>query len=182
MRVQLDVEGLSQYDNSIKSHYKPSACGPVTALTILRFWLQKDYEYDVNQLYRLLGGTRIGLFTWRLKKNLRKLLGPTWEINTCSLEDAKAELREGRPVACKFDRYFTFHWLRSYEFSYHWVPLIGYEENENGLTLLIHDNGGRNRESRIRYVSYKKNKAILTFVKIVPLSNTITDKEGFKDG
>jgi len=176
MRVQLNVEGLSQYDRSIKSHYQASACGPVTAFTILRFWLPKEHEYDANQLYRLLGGTRIGLFTWSLKKNLRKLLGPKWEINTCSLEEAKEELLNGRPVACKFDRYFSFHWLRSYEFSYHWVPLIGYEENENDFTLIIHDNGGRNRESRIRHVSYKKNKDILTFVKIVPLSTLKTDE------
>jgi len=173
MRVQLDVKGYSQYDNSIKSLYQPSACGPVTALTILMYWMPTSCTYDVNHLYRLLGSTRIGLFTWRLKKNLRKILGQAWEVNTCTLEQAKKELLAGRPVACKFDRYFTLHWLGSYEFAYHWVPLIGFEENENGLTLILHDNGGRNRESRIREVSYEKNQDILTFVSIKPHSKLI---------
>ncbi|WP_075619784.1 C39 family peptidase [Paenisporosarcina indica] len=173
MRVQLKVKGLSQYDESIKTHYQNSACGPVTALTILRYWMPNSSTYDVNQLYRLLQTTRIGLFTWRLKHNLGKLLGSSWEINTCSLEEAKSELIEGRPVACKFDRYFTFHWFGTYEFAYHWVPMIGFEENENDLTLILHDNGGRNRESRIRHVSYKQNQDILTFVKMYPYSKMI---------
>jgi hypothetical protein len=170
MRTQLNVKGLSQYDNSIKTHYQPSACGPVTTLTILRYWMPNACHYETNQLYRLLGSTRIGLFTWLLIRNLRKILGPAWEVNTCTIDEAKFELLEGRPVACKFDRYFSFHWFGTYEFAYHWVPLIGFEEHENGLTLILHDNGGRNRESRIRKVSYEKNQEILTFVKIVPHS------------
>jgi len=173
MRVQLNVKGLSQYDESIKAHYQPSACGAVTALTILRYWMPNSSPYDANQLYRLLKTTRIGLFTWRLKNNLRKLLGSSWEIDICSIDEAKSELFEGRPVACKFDRYFSFHWFGKYEYAYHWVPLIGFEENENDLTLILHDNGGRNRESRIRYVSYKQNQDILTFVKIMPISKMI---------
>lgn len=173
MQVLLKVDGLSQYDKSIKTEYQASACGPVTALTILRYWMPDSCHYDGNQLYRLLKTTRIGLFTWRLKHNLRKLLGPSWEINTCSLEEAKLELLEGRPVACKFDRYFTYHWFKSYDFAYHWVPLIGFEEKEDDLSLIVHDNGGRNRESRIRRISYAKNQEILTFVKIVPHSKRI---------
>ncbi len=173
MRIQLNVEGLSQYDDSINTDFQSSACGPVTALTILRYWMPNACPYDANQLYRILGTSRIGLFTWRLKKILQKTLGPSWEINTCSIEEAKAELLEGRPVACKFDRYFSFRWFSSFDYSYHWVPLIGYEEAENSLRLLIHDNGGRNRDSQIRHISYEKNKDILTFVKIVPRSKLV---------
>ena len=173
MRIQLDIKGHSQYDSSIKSHYQPSACGPVTVLTILRYWMPDSCPYDTNQLYQQLGGTRIGLFTWRMKSNLRKILGPTWQIETCTIEDAKLELVEGRPVAVKFDRYFTFKWFGKFEFAYHWVPLIGFEEKKNVLNLIIHDNGGRNRSSRIRTVSYEKNKPVLTFVKIIPKSKLI---------
>lgn len=173
MRIQLNVEGLSQYDSSINPVFQSSACGPVTVLTILRYWMPNSCSYDANQLYRILGGTRIGLFSWRLKKKLRKLLGASWEIQTCSLEDAKAEILAGRPVACKFDRYFSFKWFTSFSFSYHWVPLIGYEEVDNDLQLIIHDNGGRNRESQIRHISFEKNKEILTFVKIVPHSKVL---------
>ena len=168
MRVQLNVKGSSQYDQSIEANLQSSACGPVTAWTIVRHWMPNT-PYNANELYRLLGSTRIGLFTWRLVRNLRKILGPAWDIRTCSFDEAKEELLHGRPVACKFDRYFTFHWFRNYEFSYHWVPLIGFEETENGLELILHDNGGRNRESKIRKVPYDRNKEILTFVKIRPV-------------
>ncbi len=173
MRVQLSLEGLSQYDRSIKQQYQTSACGPVTILSILRHWMPNSCPYNANQLYTLLGGTRLGLFTWCLKRNLRKLLGPKWTVETCSLKEAKVELLAGRPVACKFDQYFAFQWFGTYEFAYHWVPLIGFEENKNDLTLIIHDNGGRHRGSRIREVSYEKNKQILTFIKIVPQTTTI---------
>lgn len=173
MRVQLNVKGLSQYDESINAQYQSSACGPITALTILRYWMPNSSPYDANQLYRLLKTTRIGLFSRRFKHNLRKLLGSSWEIDSCSIDEAKSELLEGRPVACKFDCYFSFHWFGKYEYAYHWVPLIGFEENENDLTLILHDNGGRNRESRIRNVSYKQNQDILTFIKMNPRSGTI---------
>ncbi|MET1014949.1 MAG: C39 family peptidase [Paenisporosarcina sp.] len=173
MRVQLDMDGFSQYDDSINPGYHNSACGPVTAWTILSYWMPNSFPYTIDQLYQSLGATRIGLFTWRFKRNLRKLLGPDWTIKACSIEEAKAELLAGRPVACKFDRYFGLKWFNKYEFAYHWVPLIGFEEKEKGLTLILHDNGGWNRASQIRHVSYQDNKDILTFVKIVPHSNLI---------
>ena len=173
MRVQLDLEGFSQYDASIDENYHASACGPVTAWSILRFWMPNSCPYQINQLYGLLGGTRIGLFTCRFKRNLRKLLGPNWTIESCTIEEAKAELLAGHPVACKFDRYFGLRWFSKFEFAYHWVPLIGFEEKENGLTLILHDNGGRNRASQIRHVSYEDNKDILTFVKMAPHTNLI---------
>lgn len=173
MKVQLDVVGLSQYDDTIHNRSQASACGPVTVLTILQYSSKQTCPYDANHLYRLLGGTRIGLFTWRLKRNLRKLLGSAWEIDTCSVEEMKGELLAGRLVAAKFDQYFTLNFFKNYDYAYHWVPIIGFEEIENGLTLILHDNGGRNRESRIRSVSYEKNQDILTFVKISPIPRSI---------
>lgn len=173
MKVQLDVVGISQYNANIHRRYQSSACGPVTVLTILQYSQEKTCPYDANHLYKLLGATRIGLFTWRLKRNLRKLLGSAWEIANCTVEEMKEELIAGRPVAVKFDQYFTFNFFKNYDYAYHWVPIIGFEEIENGLTLILHDNGGRNRESRIRSVSYEKNQDILTFVKISPNSRPI---------
>ncbi|MCG3088550.1 C39 family peptidase [Sporosarcina cyprini] len=158
-------DGKSQYDEDIDPNYRPSACGPVTAYTILRY-LNEHGDLDVNELYRKLGGTRIGLFKWRLLRNLRKLLGNAWEVESCTIEELKTELQHGRPVAAKFDKWFTFHWLGTYEFDYHWVPVVGYEQSEGDIFLLIHDNGGRHRESRLRKVSYQANRSILSFVKI----------------
>lgn len=157
--------GKSQYDNEIDKRFRPSACGPVTAFTILRHHML-DSGIQVNDLYRVLGGTRIGLFKWRFIHNLRKLLGSGWSVAECRLVDVKLEIDEGRPVAAKFDKWFTFHWFGNYSFDYHWVPVIGYKETDNGLILLIHDNGGRKRESRIREIAYERNRPILSFIKI----------------
>ncbi|MFC5602550.1 C39 family peptidase [Sporosarcina koreensis] len=158
-------QGKSQYDDEIDKRFQPSACGPVTAFTILRHHLQ-DSRIQVNALYRLLGGTRIGLFKWRFIHNLRKLLGSGWRIEECGVEELKQEIDAGRPVAAKFDKWFTFHWFGDFAFDYHWVPVVGYKEDENGLILLVHDNGGRNRESRVREIAYEPNRPILSFIKI----------------
>ena len=158
-------QGKSQYDAEIDRRFRPSACGPVTAFTILRHHLH-DSRIEVNDLYRMLGGTRIGLFKWRFIRNLRKLLGSGWRIEACGIEDMKLEIAEGRPVAAKFDKWFTFHWFGNYAFDYHWVPIIGYKESNSGLILLVHDNGGRNRESRVREIAYEANRPILSFIRI----------------
>ncbi|WP_252503965.1 C39 family peptidase [Sporosarcina sp. Marseille-Q4943] len=165
-------QGKSQYDDEIDKHFQPSACGPVTAFTIIRHHLL-DTGMQVNDLYRMLGGTRIGLFKWRFIRNLRRLLGSGWRVEECQIEDVKKEIDEGRPVAAKFDKWFSFHWFGNFAFDYHWVPVIGYKESESGLILLVHDNGGRNRDSRIREIAYEPNRSILSFIKII---KTTADK------
>jgi len=170
MKIQLPVQGISQYDSSIDSSYQSSACGPVTAYVLLNYLLQNTSPFQPNDLYRRLGGTRIGLFTHRFVRNMRKLLGPDWHIERCSLHTALHELKKGRPVALKFDKYFSLQWNKKSTFAYHWVPLIGYEIENDELVLIIHDNGGRNRESKIRKVSYAQNASILTFIRVTPTS------------
>ena len=165
-------QGQSQYDDEIDMRFQPSACGPVTAFTILRHHLD-DSSINVNGLYRILGGTRIGLFKWRFIHNLRKLLGSGWKVEQCSIEELMEEINEGRPVAAKFDKWFTFQWFGDYAFDYHWVPVIGYKEDDRGIILLVHDNGGRNRESRVREIPYEPNRSILSFIKI---AKTTADK------
>lgn len=167
MKTQLPVQGISQYDPSIQSTYRASACGPVTAYVLLNYLLPNS-SFQPNDLYSKLGGTRIGLFTHRFVRNMRKILGPNWQIEKCSLHTALHELKNGRPVALKFDKYFSFQWNKRSTFAYHWVPLIGYEKENDELFLIIHDNGGRNRESKIRKVSYAQNASILTFIQITP--------------
>ncbi|MFC7687917.1 C39 family peptidase [Ureibacillus sp. GCM10028918] len=169
MKVQLNVLGMSQYSQNINPQYQNSACGPTTVSVILNYHShQQSTVKEVNELYKLLGGTRIGLFTWRLIKNLRKLLGPGWIVSRCTLSESLRELDAGRPVAMKFDKHFTFQWFAKPTFKYHWVPLIGYEIMDNELYLILHDNGGRNRDSQIRKVRYADNHKVLSFVKIKP--------------
>ncbi|MDW0117556.1 hypothetical protein QTL97_11460 [Sporosarcina thermotolerans] len=159
-------QGKSQYDNDIDVRFRPSACGPVTAYTILRYHKNETTNDSIDHLYRLLGGTKIGLFKWRFVRRLRKLLGPEWIVVDCGIEGLKKEIDEGRPVAAKFDKWFSFHWFGKFVFDYHWVPVIGFKETANGIMLIVHDNGGRNRDSRVREIAYESHKDILSFVKI----------------
>jgi len=170
MKILLPVQGHSQYDTTIQANYRTSACGPVTAFVLLNYLFPNTNHYQPNDLYEKLGGTRIGLFTYRFIRNMRKLLGPNWQVKKCTLQVALHELKNGRPVALKFDKYFSLEWNKTFTFSYHWVPLIGYELVANELVMIIHDNGGRNRPSEIRRVRYSDNAPILTFVQITPVS------------
>lgn len=167
MKTLLPFEGLSQYDRAIDSKKRGSACGPVTAAAIFRF--HENENLGVNEVYRLLGTTPIGLFTWRLLRNFRKIAGSQYHIEkTRSISEVKQELLDGRPLAMKFDRYFTFRWFSKPLFNYHWVPLIGFEDKEDDVILYFHDNGKRNRPSKIRTVSYNNHRSVLSFVKIIP--------------
>lgn len=166
MKRQLDIQGKSQFDPDIQAAYRPSACGPVTAFIMLNYHFPTARSYNVNELYRLLGGTKIGLFKWRFIRNMRKVLGAEWNVSECNIKEVKRQIDDGRIVAAKFDKWFNFRWRGGYAFDYHWVPVIGYEEVADDLLLIIHDNGGRNRPSQIRRISYSRNKPILSFVKV----------------
>lgn len=164
----LKVKGKSQYDEDINERIRTSACGPVTAHVMMNYISPLACPYDVNELYSRLGGTMVGLSKGRFIRNMRKVLGPDWKVNQCTLEELKRQIDEGRPVAAKLDKWFNFHWFSHYDFDYHWVPVIGYEIKDNDTVLIIHDNGGRNRESMIRYISFNRNSPVLSFVKIEP--------------
>ena len=166
MKNALDFTGKSQYDEDIDERFRPSACGPVTAYLMLTHHFPDTPSYNVNELYRLLGGTRIGLFTWRFITNMKNLLGDDWHVARCSIDEVIQQIDAGHPVAAKFDKWFSLRWRGKYEFDYHWVPIIGYDKSTDDVTLIIHDNGGRYRPSKLRLVSYKKNKSILTFIKV----------------
>jgi hypothetical protein len=166
MKQYLPIHGISQYEAFIAPKYRNSACGPTTIHVILHYY--SPTAPSVNELYELLGGTKIGLFKWRLIHNLRKLL-PTWKIRNCTLKEALQEIDAGRPVAMRFDRYFSLQWFnKKSTFVYHWVPLIGYEVQDGELLLIFHDNGGKNRASQIRTALFQNNEKVLSFVKIAP--------------
>lgn len=168
MKILIPFNGMSQYDPEIAAKWQSSACGPVTAAAILRYHDKK--EWTASELYGPLGTTPIGLFTWRLMRKLAKKTDGHYCIEKIkSVDEVKKELLACRPVAMKFDRWFSFHWFSKPLFNYHWVPLVGFEEQGEDLILYIHDNGKRNRPSKLRAVSYQQNRKFLTFVKIVPI-------------
>ncbi|MER1958625.1 MAG: C39 family peptidase [Solibacillus sp.] len=173
MRVLLNVNGRSQYSADIRPELQNSACGPTTAHVILNYLSREDEKVvtkDINELYQLLGSTKIGLFKWRMIRNLRKLLGDDWCVEECTLTQAIEQLRAGNPVAMRFDVYFSGQLFSKNKplYKYHWVPLIGYDVKDDELYLTIHDNGGRNRDSQVRTFKYDDNRKVLDFVKIEP--------------
>lgn len=159
--------GKSQYDQDIEPAQRNSACGPVTAYTMIGHLLGAC-PASVSELYRTFGGTRLGLSAGRFIKGASKMLGSGWIVRRCSLDELKEEIKAGRPVAAKFDKWFSFRWFGKYAFAYHWVPVVGFEEENGGTVLIVHDNGGRGRPSRILRVSYSQNRQILTFVRMSP--------------
>ena len=168
VKKRLHIDGKSQYDEDINESFRASACGPVTARVIMDQFSVDACPYDVNELFTLLGGTKIGLSKGRFIRNMRKVLGTDWVVDECDIIEVKQQINSGRTIAAKLDKWFNFRWRGGYEFDYHWVPVIGYEEKEDDLILIIHDNGGRNRDSQIRYISYKLNQPVLSFIKIEP--------------
>jgi len=170
MRKQLNIIGKSQYDDDIHEAFRPSACGPVTARVLMDQFSPDVCPYNVNELFKLLGGTKIGLVKGRFIRNMRKVLGTSWIVDECKIEEVKRQIDEGRPVAAKFDKWFNFRWFGDFEFDYHWVPVIGYEEIDNDFMLIIHDNGSKKQASQVRHVSYNQNRSILSFVKIEPFA------------
>lgn len=165
MKKTIPLKRLSQFDASIKKRYRSSACGPVTAFTILKHYFP-NHSMHVNALYKHLGSTPIGLFTRRFIRNLSNMLGAEWIVETCSVDDMKKQIDKGNPIAAKFDKWFTWNWRGRYSYDYHWVSVVGYEEKDNGLWLIVHDHGGKNRPSQLQTLPYAPNEPILTFVKI----------------
>lgn len=168
MKRILQINGKSQYAGDIHPAYRASACGPVTARVMLDQFSTDACPYTVNELYPLLGGTKIGLYKRRFIRNMQKILGDNWIVAHCSLNEVKQQIGKGHIVAAKFDKWFSARWFGKYEFDYHWVPVIGYEVKNGDTELFIHDNGSRHHPSRIRSVSYRQNQPILSFVKIEP--------------
>lgn len=89
------------------------------------------------------------------------------------IERYKAEIDAGRPVALKFDKWFSFRWRMDFAYDYHWVLGIGYEEPEGGSgpVLIVHDNGlrlrgGGYRPGQERSIPYKPNEAVVTMVSL----------------
>lgn len=169
MKVELNVEGMSQFDPSVNPKFQNSACGPTTIHVILKYLLgDSPIVKNINELYKIVGSTKIGLFKWRFVRNLQRYLGSNWIVEKCTVDEALKQLDQNRPVAMKFDKYFTFQWRAKTNFTYHWVPLIGYEIKNDELYLILHDNGWKNRGSVKRTVLYSTNYKVLTFIKIEP--------------
>ncbi|WP_046175183.1 C39 family peptidase [Domibacillus indicus] len=162
----IQVKGQSQYGVNIKEKYRSSACGPVTFSVILQYW---NKPYSANQLYKQLWTTRLGSSRFVMIRRLRKLLGKSWVVSSSNrIDEVTNELKQGHPVAAKFDKYFSFRFLLKPMYAYHWVVLVGYKIKNGSIYLYFHDNGAPGRKSRLRCVSYEEQAQVLRFVLLHP--------------
>ncbi|MEM1503175.1 C39 family peptidase [Domibacillus sp. 8LH] len=166
MSAIIQVKSQSQYAENIKKNYRSSACGPVTVSVILDYW---GYSCTANDLYKKLGATKIGLSRFLMVRRLKKLLGNDWRVSSSNrIDEVIHELDHGRPVAAKFDKYFTLRFFAKPLFAYHWVVLTGYEIQQGRVYLFLHDHGAPGRKSRIRRISFEDQAHILRFVLVSP--------------
>lgn len=163
----ITLRAKSQYDPTIQERYRASACGPTAIEAILTYY---EHPSTINELYEKLGTTPIGLFTWRLKKRLRQLLGPSWQVRQVTKVHALAALDRHEPIALKFDRYFTPFFYKKARYNYHWTVLVGYSVQCGRLQLFVEDLGTPRRPSRIEKIDYLQNAHALTFIHIKPLT------------
>lgn len=164
----IHLHAKSQYDPSVDERYRPSACGPTAVEAILTYYTKTPIA--INDLYRALGTTPIGLFTWRLKKRLSRLLGPSWHVRQITKQQALHAIDCGEPIALKFDRYFTPFFYKKARYNYHWTVLVDYKIEDGRLKLFVQDLGTSTRGSRIEKIDYLANAHALTFIHIKPLA------------
>jgi len=189
---KLAVEPYTQWEPEVSA--ASSACGPSTMAALLEYWRTRQGHgfiqgwshfnskaAHINYIYRHHGGTPWGMSVRSFKRGIEAYIGaafnseeaPRHKLSLRTFNDFdqyKAEIDAGRPVAIKFDKWFSFHWKGSFTYDYHWVIGTGYEHavDSQEATLIILDNGGKVPgsfiPSRERRVDYVLNKDILTMV------------------
>lgn len=150
---------VSQYDTSVKAAWRDSACGPTATHIVLSHY---GLTYSINELYRTLGTTRLGLFTPCLIRNAKRLLGDDFVVARASVKTVMQLIDCQLPVLAKFDRFTSLTpWKRAH-YRYHWVVVTNYTINNDRLTFTALSN------NHIFTFDYGQNAHALTFVYIVP--------------
>ncbi|MBY0013843.1 C39 family peptidase [Paenibacillus typhae] len=191
----LAAEPYTQWEPGV--HSPGSACGPSTLAAMMEYWhtrLGADFipgskhfgtkAAHINYIYSRFSGRAWGMsvrsFVRAADGYIRSASGKdgnTGRQHAVSvfndMDRYKAEIDAGRPVALKFDKWFSFRWQGKYAYDYHWVLGTGYEEPEGGSgpVLLVHDNGirlkdGGYRPGQERRIPYNPNQTVITMVSL----------------
>ncbi|WP_025696238.1 C39 family peptidase [Paenibacillus durus] len=186
---KLNLEPYTQWAQGVR--FASSACGPSTMAAITEYWSRKLGKPDligkerfgskaehINYLYGRYGGRPWGMsargFAKGIKTYLRASLGNAPAIRLRSFNDFalyKAEIDAGRPVAVKFDKWFSLRWFGDYAYDYHWTVGIGYEMTGPSPRLIVQDNGAKRANgafaaSRERRIEYAANRKVITMVAV----------------
>lgn len=188
---KLTVEPYTQWEPGVAS--PASACGPATMAALMEYWSTrpgkrfiggKSHFYSkaehINHMYSYHGGTPWGMsvrsFIRGIKDYTRASSAPEeqYQLTLTAFNDMSrytAEIDAERPVAIKFDKWFTFRWRGRYVYDYHWVLGIGYEASADGAApvLIVLDNGIKYKDgsfapSKERRIHFSSNKGIITMV------------------
>lgn len=174
---------FSQYDSNVKSGYRNSACGPTTIAVILQYWhdsrgKSKLQVYNsgyttkgdfINSMYVNRGGSALGMSVSKVRSTglESEVLARGYSALTSTFNNFasyKNEIDNNRPLAVKFDKYFTFFEPNAdYAYDYHWTPGLGYIYASTGTMLRVQTLG---TNSYIRDINYNVNSAIISMVSL----------------
>ncbi|TQK63695.1 peptidase C39-like protein [Brevibacillus sp. AG162] len=183
----LNVTRFTQWEDGVNN--PASSCGPATIAAIAEYWRSKkgfdtidglDYftrTEMINAIYKYHGGKSYGMSVSNVRSGLKSYInrGHTHTVSTDSFNSFstyKYEIGRSRPLAVKFDQYFTFFEPDAeYAYDYHWTVGVGYLEDGTDKYLYIQDNGigytdGTWDWSKELYIDYTTNKPIITMVSL----------------
>ncbi|ULO07293.1 C39 family peptidase [Paenibacillus sp. 19GGS1-52] len=188
---KLTVEPYTQWEPGVAS--PASACGPATMAALMEYWSTRQGKHfiggenhfyskveHINHMYSHHGGTPWGMSVRSFIRGIKDYIGASsetearYQLSLTTFKDINryiAEIDAERPVAIKFDKWFTFRWRGRYAYAYHWVLGIGYETFADGATpiLIVLDNGIKYKDggfapSKERRMLFSPNKGIITMV------------------
>ncbi|POZ56243.1 hypothetical protein LYSIN_01026 [Lysinibacillus sphaericus] len=173
---------FSQHDSDVKKIYRNSACGPTTIAVILQYWHDSNSKtklqvYNagyttkgafINSMYANRGGSAFGMSVSGVRSGLEnEVIARGYAAVTSSFNNFssyKTEIDNSRPVAVKFDKYFTlFEPNVDYDYDYHWTPGLGYIYSSSGSLLRVQTLG---TNSYVRDINYATNSAIISMVSL----------------
>ncbi|CQR51715.1 C39 family peptidase [Paenibacillus riograndensis] len=189
--IRLNVEPYTQWEPGVFS--PGSACGPATMAALMEYWHTRrgcslipgaghfqSKAAHINYIYSHHGGTPWGMSARGFAKGLQDYLGAAlprengkpFSVSLFNnMQRYQAEIDAKRPVAVKFDKWFSLRWRGSYAYDYHWVLGSGYDMTDAaaGPVLIVQDNGMRHKNGgftpgRERRIPYLPNRSILTMV------------------
>ncbi|OMF93406.1 C39 family peptidase [Paenibacillus sp. FSL R7-0273] len=194
-RRVLAAEPYTQWEPGV--HSPGSACGPATLAAMMEFWHTRrgaafipgsrhfaTKAAHINYIYSHHSGRAWGMSVRSFVRAVHGYISSASgkdEIKSGGHEVAvfndieryKAEINAGRPVAVKFDKWFSLRWQGEFAYDYHWVLGTGYEEPADGPgpVLIVHDNGVRLRSGGFlpgqeRRIHYKPNRAVISMVSL----------------
>ncbi len=180
---KLTMTTFNQWDSNVASSYRSSACGPTTMAAISEYWRTTkgkssikglDYYMSkghmINHFYNEHGGTAIGMSVNAVKEGLVGHTDGFYSTAAAStisgFSSYKNEIANSRPVAIKFDSYFTFFEPDyDYAYNYHWVVGKGYVYDSIDNIIIINNNISSTESGQEQYIDFPSNEPILSLVK-----------------